>query len=132
MKQLLLFPAMFCAFLFNGLAQGKVTVNAPTGVKQMADQYIELQKAVPTITGWRIQLLATTDRQEMESTMYRFQVLYPYIKVDWEHVKPYYKIRAGAFESKLDTYRILHLIKQDYPGAYPAIDHSIKPEEFLY
>lgn len=132
MKQLLLLPAIFCAFLIQGIAQGKISVNAPVSVNQMMDRYVELQKATTSMTGWRIQLLATTDRQEMESALYRFQSLYPYIRVDWVHAKPYYKIQAGAFKSKLESYRILYLIKRDYPGAYPAIDNSIKPEEFLY
>lgn len=132
MKQLLLLPAIFCAFLSQGLAQSKIAVNAPVSVNQMMDQFIQLQKATTSMTGWRIQLLATTDRQEMESALYRFKALYPYIRVDWVHATPYYKIQAGAFKSKLESYRILYLIKRDYPGAYPAIDNSIKPEEFLY
>lgn len=132
MKQLLLFLFFFSGFLAQGFAQGKATVNVPFAVNQMVERYIEIQKTTPTVTGWRIQLLATTDRQEMESTLYRFQVLYPFIKVDWEHVQPYYKVKAGAFQTKLDAYRILYLIKRDYPGAYPAIDTSIRPAEFLY
>ena len=132
MKQLLLFLIILTGSLTGGFAQGKVAVNVPFQVKQMVDNYVEIQKATPSVTGWRIQLLATTDRQEMESTLYQFRILYPYIKADWEHEKPYYKIRAGAFQTKLDAYRILYLIKRDYPRAYPAMDPSIRPEEFLY
>lgn len=132
MKQLLLFLALMVTSLTWGHAQAKAVANVPYAVNQMVEGYIEVQKSTPTVTGWRIQLLATTDRQEMESTVYRFRILYPYIKVDWQHEQPYYKIRAGAFQTKLDTYRILYLIKQDYPGAYPAMDKSIRPEEFLY
>lgn len=132
MKQLLLFLLILFSSLTGGFAQAKVALNVPFQIKQMVEKYVEVQKATPTVTGWRIQLLATTDRQEMESTLYQFRILYPYIKADWEHEKPYYKIRVGAFQSKLDAYRILYLIKQDYPSAYPAIDQSIRPEEFLY
>ncbi len=132
MKRLLLFLSFFCAVLFQGFAQGKVAMNAPLAVTQLVDRYVEIQKTTPTVSGWRIQLVATTDRQEMESTLYRFQILYPYIKVDWEHEQPYYKVKAGAFQTKLDAHRILYLIKRDYPGAYPAIDTSSRPAEFLY
>jgi hypothetical protein len=131
MKQLLLITALFI-WLPSGFGQGKVSESSSSAIKSMVAQYVEAQKATPAITGWRIQLLATTDRQEMESILYRFRVLYPYIQADWEHAKPYYKIKVGAFQSKLETYRILHLIKQDYPGAYPVIDNAIKPQEFLY
>jgi len=132
MKQLLLSLSLVCAFIAQGYAQGKVVVNAPFAVTQMVERYVEIQKTTPSVPGWRIQLIATTDRQAMESTLYRFQVLYPYIRVDWEHEQPYYKIKAGAFQTKLDAYRILYLIKRDYPGAYPAMDNSIRPAEFLY
>ena len=132
MKQLPLLLLLLWACAGQGLAQGKVTVNAPYAVNQLVEKYVEIQKATPTVTGWRIQLLATTDRQAMESTLYRFQSLYPYIKVDWEHEQPYYKIKAGAFQTKLDAYRILYLVKRDYPGAYPVIDTTIRPAEFLY
>jgi hypothetical protein len=132
MKQLLLFLALMGISLTWGYAQGKVVIIPSPGIDQMVNSYIETQKSTPGVPGWRIQLLATTDRQEMESTLYRFRVLYPHIRVDWEHEQPYYKIRAGAFQTKLEAYRILYLIKQDYPGAYPAMDKTIQPVEFLY
>ena len=83
------------------------------------------------MSGWRIQILATTDRQNMESALRQFRNLYPSIPVDWLHTKPYYKVRAGAFTTKRDALRTLYILKADYPGAYPVQDNQIKPEELL-
>lgn len=112
-------------------AQTNSHITAPEAVDQMMLHYITSNKTTPGVSGWRIQLLATTDRQKMESTLGSFRALYPYISVDWIHTQPYYKVRAGAFESKLKATRILYLVKKDYPSAYPAMDNAIKPEEFL-
>jgi len=68
----------------------------------------------------------------MERELQRFRSLYPSLTAQWTHSQPYYKIRVGAFEKKLDALRILQLIKQDYPGAYITLDNAIKPEELVY
>lgn len=100
-------------------------------IGDMMERYVEINKSTPTLEGWRIQLLATTDRQKMETTRQNFQYRYPNIPVTWEHSRPYYKLRAGAFETKLEAIRLLYLLKKDYPSAYPAKDKNIRPEELV-
>jgi hypothetical protein len=131
MNRLLPFLFLVLSFSTVSWAQSGIRVEAPLVVDQMMNTYVEMNKSQENTEGWRIQLLATTDRQKMETELQRFRTLYPNISVDWVHSKPYYKIRAGAFRSKLDAYRILYLIKQDYAAAYPAMDQKIRPEEFL-
>ncbi len=113
-------------------AQGQIELHVSPVIEQMLQRYVNMHKEQGTISGWRIQLLATTDRQKMERELQRFRSLYPSLLANWVHSQPYYKIRVGAFETKLDALRILHLIKQDYPGAYVTIDHAIRPEELVY
>lgn len=131
MKQLLFTLAFIASGTCTSWAQGRITVSAQPGIEALMNQFARLNKNTPTVEGWRIQLLATTDRQEMESALNRFRVLYPSISVDWVHSKPYYKIYAGAFESKLDALRILYILKRDFPGAYPAMDNTIRPSELM-
>ncbi len=95
------------------------------------DKFVEQNKSQTSVKGWRIQILATNDRQRMETALRQFGNLYPSIPVDWLHAKPYYKVRAGAFATKRDALRTLYILKQDYPGAYPVQDNEIKPEELL-
>lgn len=94
-------------------------------------RFADSNKSKTNVNGWRIQLLATTDRQNMESSLRRFENLYPSIPVDWLHAKPYYKVRVGAFATKRDALRTLYILKEDYPGAYPVQDTKIRPEELL-
>jgi hypothetical protein len=132
MKQLLLVLVLFLSFPAWQYAQGKVTYLEPESVQSLMKLYVEQNKARMTVEGWRIQVLATTDRQRMQYSKQRFQTLYPSIPVDWVHSNPYYKLQAGAFENKKDAMRILYTIKRDYPSAYTVLDKNIRPVELLH
>lgn len=113
------------------LAQGTVNEKLEPNVANLMKRYIEINKATTAVKGWRVQILATTDRQRMEDALRQFETLYPSIPADWVHAKPYYKVRAGAFTSKQDAMPTLYILKRDYPAAYPVQDNEIKPEELL-
>jgi len=133
MKHSILLSLLICFFLHHAaIAQGVIRVNEDPKVAQMVRRYVEINKSTETVNGWRIQLLATTERQRMESALYRFKTLYPNIPVDWTHAKPYYKIRAGAFATKMEAMQMLYILKLDYPTAYPAQDNRIHPDELIY
>ncbi len=132
MKRLLFILFFLGAFAKYSHAQGHIEVHVNPLIEQMLQRYVSMHKEKATISGWRIQILATTDRQKMERQLQRFRSLYPSLSANWLHNQPYYKIRVGAFETKLDALRILHLIKQDYPGAYVTMDPSINPQELIY
>ena len=68
----------------------------------------------------------------MERTLSNFKYRYPNIGVDWVHDRPDYKVRAGAFESKLDAQRLLHVIRQDYPNASIMTDNKMNPGELIF
>ena len=100
-------------------------------ITQLVDKFVEINKANSDIEGWRIQILATTDRQRMENVRQTFQYRYPNIPIDWQHQKPYYKLRAGAFATKLEALRLKYILDAEYPGTYPVKDDKIKPSELI-
>ena len=100
-------------------------------IASMLGKYVESNKAKVSIEGWRVQLLATTDRRKLENARQQFQYRYPNISADWVHASPYYKLQAGAFRTKLEAIRLIHILKEDYPSAYPAKDNNIRPEELI-
>lgn len=100
-------------------------------ITKMMEHFINVNKSKEFVDGWRVQILATTDRQKLESARSAFSYRYPSIASNWEHSKPYYKLRAGAFASKLETLRLLYLLKTEYPGAYLVKDNKISPEELI-
>lgn len=107
-----------------------VIVNETSAITQLVEKHIELNRATPTIDGWRIQLFATTDRSKLEGARGTFINRYPNIPIDWVHASPWYRLRAGAFATKLDATRMLNSLKIYYPDAYLAKD-KIKTIELL-
>ena len=99
---------------------GIVTLSEQPAVAQLMDRYVEYNRSNPTVDGWRIQIIATTDRNRMEQEFNRFKGLYPNIPVNWTNDRPYYKITAGAFAEKLGALRLINQIKRDYRDAYPT------------
>ena len=129
MKKSLLSLLLIAACFATSQAQGNITEKVDPAVAALMKRYVDANKSTKTISGWRIQILATTDRQRVEDALNKFQSLYPNIPADWVQSKPYYKLRAGAYTSKRDALASLYALKADYPTAYPVQDNEIKPEE---
>jgi hypothetical protein len=126
MKYKILFSLLFLSTF--GWAQ-KVTIQEDPIVTQMMEKFVEKNKQKKTSAGWRIQIASTTDRRQMDETIKMFQQAYPETPISWVHAKPYYQVRAGAFKTKLESLRLLSLLKESYPEAYPVADSNIKQAE---
>ena len=124
----LLFLGLICSFGLT--AQNVQIVEEPT-ITKMMDRFVEINKSKANIDGWRIQILATTDRQKLETVKQTFRYQYPNIPIDWIHSKPYYKLRAGAFATKLEALRLKYILEQEYSGIYLVRDDAIRPEELI-
>lgn len=131
MKKIILPVFLLIASFSTVMAQGQVNEKLDPNVAALMKRFVETNKSTKTINGWRIQILATTDRQRMEDALRQFGSLYPNIPADWVHNKPYYKLRAGAYVSKRDALATLYVLKNDYPTAYTIQDSEIKPEELI-
>jgi len=129
MNRLIVLGVLFFASVVG--VQAQVSVDAPPEVTQMMERFIEINKQNNQVFGWRIQLLATTDRNRLDSSVRTFQYRYPNIPVDWVHEPPYFKLRAGAYPNKLEAMRMREILKNDYPSAYVAPDDAIRPEELV-
>ena len=108
-----------------------VQINEEPVITEMMDRFATINKGKINVEGYRIQILATTDRKRLASVKQGFQYRYPNVAVDWIQTPPYYKLRAGAFATKLEALRLLHILKRDYSNAYLAIDKNIRPFELI-
>ncbi len=118
-------------FTFHCLAAQSVQVKFDGVLAEMLDQYELNNKAEATVPGWRVQVLATTDRQRLESVQQSFKYHYPNVPVDWEHSRPYYKLQAGAFQTKLDALRLKYVLSREYEGLYLVRDEHVNKNELL-
>lgn len=107
---------IFSFFCFASM-QAQIVITEDTNVSSLLQRHVDQNKMSTSISGWRIQLMATADRRKVEKEESNFSQNYPTIRVNWEHAKPYYKLKAGAFATKLDATRTLKELKKDYPSA---------------
>jgi hypothetical protein len=126
MKYAVTLLSFFICFQLNG--QGKVNVNTSATITQMMDQFTSKNKAENTIKGWRIQIITTNDRRKMETARGKFASMHPNIDVKWNHVAPYYRVRVGAYENKMQLMGFLLELKESFPGVIPVMDNIKKTE----
>lgn len=125
----ILFIALF-SISQNALLAQEIQLNEEPKISQLFRNWTNSNRANPRVDGWRIQIMATTDRQQVEDARNRFRIQYPDVPAEWAHEKPYYKLRVGAFRSKLEAQGFLATLT-GYTGAYPAKDANIHPRDFL-
>lgn len=115
----------FCC-LATGFSQ--VEVNEDFPIDMMMRRYSEINSSRQFVPGWRIQIMAKTDRLAIEQEKEKFILEFPGVSVDWTQSKPYYRLKAGAFQTKLEAIKMIQEIKKKYPGAFPVKDDISKQE----
>lgn len=99
-------------------AQSTIVVTEDAQVDALTELFQRSNQATTKVDGWRVQILATTDRARLETVETDFKVNYPNIPVDWVHAKPYYKLRAGAFLTKQEAERLRYTLSRQFEGVY--------------
>ena len=122
---LFLVCSLFCIHLSG---QGKVNVYTSATINKMMDEFTSKNKAEETIKGWRIQIITTNDRRKMEKAKSQFESIYPDVELKWNHVAPYYRVKVGAYETKMQLMGFLLELKEEFPGVIPVMDNIKKSD----
>ncbi len=109
----------------------EIQINEGPKIGEMVRTWSNNNFKTSKIEGWRVQVLSTTDRQQAESAKLRVAAEFPDQYVDWINEKPYYKLRVGACRTRNEAMALVQILKDFYPGAYPAQDKNISPRDFL-
>ncbi len=113
---------------FGHSVQAQVNIEEEAIVKETMQEYQRENLEKKIVRAWRIQIITTDDRREMDLANYKFQRLYPHIKYNWEHNAPYYQVKVGAYEKREDLEAFLLEIKKEFPSAIPVQDDIEKKE----
>lgn len=118
--------------VLGGEARGQsLQVFESPEITALLQQFTSRNKSKVYLSGWRVQILATTDRVKLESTLAAFKAQYPYLPVNWIHDRPYYLLRVGAFTSKQEAYGLQQQLRPQYPTTYLMPDGQINPIEII-
>ena len=120
---------LFGAFALIGSAQ--INFSEDFMIERMMSRYVQINKANQVVAGWRIQVMASTGRRKVEGAYASFNGRFPEYRCEWVHAKPYYKLKAGAFLSRLEAIAAVKRIKRYYRTALPTFDGKISIQEIL-
>lgn len=118
MKKIIII-ALTAAFCFPLNAQ---TIIEDSGISSVMNHFSQINKSKTETNGYRIQLIVTRDRRQMEEAKRKFQMVYPDKKADWTFLAPYYKLKAGAFLDKLAAWPYYRAFLKDFPTALLTTD----------
>lgn len=107
-------------------AQTSINLKSSKSVNNMMEDFVTIGKANENIKAWRIQIITTDDRRQMESAISTFISLHPGVNMDWKHVAPYYQVRVGYYENKNKLMPFLLDLKKTFPSATPVYDQVSK------
>lgn len=122
---------LLCFFGWQFATAQTISINEEPIITRMMETYITGGKSgstpstggtVQIVDGFRVQLLATTDRLKVDEAQALFASRYPGVYNGWSQAKPYYRVRIGAFTSRTEASNFLLKIKKDYPDAYIVPD----------
>jgi SPOR domain len=99
-------------------------------ITDLMDRWKAYNEGVEEVRGWRIQIMASVDRRQMESARRTFENRYPDYPVQFIHNEPYYHLKVGAFLTMQKAQAFMKKMQEDYPQAIPVTD-NLKVEELL-
>ncbi|HAD11006.1 MAG TPA: hypothetical protein DCF33_01075 [Saprospirales bacterium] len=117
-------------WLCTGVQAQGVQLQEEPGVSEMVHNWLANNRANPKMEGWRVQIMASTDRRQVDDGRNRFRLGYPEVAAAVIQEQPYYKLRVGAFRTRQEALAFIQTL-EGWPGAYPAKDNNIHPRDFL-
>jgi len=108
----------------------EIQLNEDPKVAQVMKSWVSSNRVEPHVEGWRAQIMASTDRTQVDQARNRFRSEYPDVAATSVQEQPYYKLRVGAFRTKQESLAFISTLT-GWPGAYPAKDANIHPRDFL-
>jgi len=116
-------------FLFTiNVIQAQISIVEEPGISSLMNKYLAKNQLEETVKAWRIQIITTSDRREMQNAQYSFEREYPGMQMSWKHVPPYYKVTVGAWRDKIACDAFLGRLKKSFPLAIPVVDNINKVE----
>ncbi|MBK9255808.1 MAG: hypothetical protein IPM42_10000 [Saprospiraceae bacterium] len=122
------FPFIFLLIISTTtvFSQSNISIKTSPFVTGMMERFIDNGKRNEQVRSWRIQIITTDDRREMEQARTKFSSMYPGISMDWKHEAPYYQVRVGAYENKIKMMPFLLELRKIFPSSTPVLDNIQK------
>ena len=125
MKRILPIFILSVVFCLGLSAQNGVRYDIEPSIVRIQEDYVSNWKKFGEINGYRIQIAAysgVNSKSQAEYAKNSFNNLFPYTKAYLIYNEPYFKVRVGNYQSRLQAYKDLETIRLTYPSAYIVPD----------
>jgi hypothetical protein len=123
-----LLPVFYLMSPYATLAQGMVTVKADKNFEILLAQYKKQNEIKASIPGYRIHVMSSTSRSEINNLKAKLYTSFPDIKPYISYQAPNFKLRAGNYFYKIDAYRDLQRLLPHFPGSF-IVNEELKISE---
>jgi|GEM_PF-6534595 len=123
----LIFTTGLCLCLSTFL---EAQISAPRSLDAAMQRYEQYRKDKEEYPVYRITVVLTRDRREMESERSRFRTRFPKDELKWSYDQPYYSLKTGYYLLERESWADLLRIRRVYPNAILSIDR-MSAEEYL-
>jgi hypothetical protein len=122
--------AFFLGLLLLISPKADAQIIEEASVSDLMERWKLLNMATKEVRGYRVQILASTDRRHVESVQRAFERKYPDYPVHFAHNEPYYYLKTGAFIANQKAQGFMKKMAKEYPASLIVTD-MIKGEELL-
>lgn len=98
--------------------EGVVEIQKDSRIEALVNLYGEHHNSFNEKPGYRIQLVASTNRDKAYNAEAKFKSKYPQFSTYLAYTSPYFKLRACDFTDRLEALRFLYSIKGQFPSAF--------------
>lgn len=130
MKGLLVRLGIAAMWVMMSVTPGTAQLVEDPQITSMMNRWKTYNTENQEIRGYRIQIMASVDRRQIESTRRTFENRYPEYPIVFLHNEPYFHLKVGAFLTMQKAQAFLRKMQHDYPQAIPVTD-NLKVEELL-
>lgn len=108
--------------------EGNIGIIKDARLDALLKRYNAINKKKGSIQGFRIQLVASTNRADIYKVKSKFYSLFPEHRPYVVYQQPNFKLRIGNYRTRLEAYRDLQEILPQFNDAFIIID-ELKIEE---
>ena len=131
MKTIFLFFLVFSAAFCNAISINNLIADTGKTEVVLKDSLIDdlvikktavNKKTGGKVAGYRVQIHFGPDKNKAKEMKTKFLIKYPDIAAYDDYDVPNFKVRVGDFKTKLEAFRLLKQIKEDFPGSFIVDD----------
>jgi len=128
---LYLLPAFFCKAQSDSIkiVSSDTNIVQDKRVNELVLKHVLINEAKKgKIQGYRVQIHFGTEKAKAMDVKSKFMTQNNDIPSYLDYQQPYFKIRVGDFRTKLEAYKLLQDIMDDFPGAFIVSDEIELPK----